>query len=241
MRKMLVGAALAGAALATLPATAPASTVSVPTGSTRLEYVADPGEVNDLSVLVAVNFQNEAFIDDSEAVNPGDGCRRGSDATQAICEIGTETLSFVRIDLGDGDDHLIYRVSQAATNPLGDLVLDGPGDDRVQLDSYTGRAANGPGNDTFVCVSACSVLTGSVSGAGNVSGGGNDRLLGGPAADRLMGGSGRDTIFGGRGNDRLYGGAANDRLYGQAGNDWLFGGPGADVLSGGSGTNHLFP
>jgi Ca2+-binding RTX toxin-like protein len=224
-----------------IPAAAPASTVSVPSGSTRQEYRAAPGERNDLSIGVAVNFQNEAFVDDSVPIAPGNGCRRVGDGTQAVCEIGTETLSFVRIDLGDRNDALLYRVSQATTNPFPDLVLDGPGADRVTVDSWRTTAANGPGADVFTCLSACAVLTGRVAGAGTVSGAGDDRLYGSAEADRLMGGTGADRAYGGAGPDRLFGGAGPDRLFGQAGNDWLYGGPGPDLLSGGTGSNRLLP
>ena len=93
--------------------------------------------------------------------------------------------------------------------------------------------------------------------------GGNDTLIGGPAADELYGGAGvdfvkgngswvtstmgdtlhggggDDKIVGGEGNDLIYGGGGNDNLQGNMGNDQLFGGTGLDVLYGQAGDDFL--
>jgi len=71
-------------------------------------------------------------------------------------------------------------------------------------------------------------------------GGGNDTLLGSPAADFLDGGDGNDIINGGGGNDTLVGGTGNDGLSGYTGNDSLSGGAGADTLVGHDGADTLF-
>jgi Ca2+-binding RTX toxin-like protein len=221
-------------------------------GRPQLQYVAAPGERNDLRLYVPYRVQNIALVQDAVTLTPGVGCRRSPvGRTTAECEIGTETLSFVRVDLGDRNDQVGYHVSAGTTNPFPDLILDGPGDDRVVLESpWTARAANGPGADRFFCYDACRVLTGPVPGVGSVSGSGDDQLLGSAGRDLLMGGRGNDRIYGrgqndrldgGPDDDRLFGNAGNDRLYGRAGDDTLFGGPGVDFLSGGPGMNRLFP
>ena len=77
-------------------------------------------------------------------------------------------------------------------------------------------------------------------GIGNntVSGlGGNDSLFGGGGNDSLEGDGGEDFLLGGADNDRLAGGADNDYLSGDEGDDTLDGGAGNDVMSGGGGND----
>ena len=63
-------------------------------------------------------------------------------------------------------------------------------------------------------------------------GGGNDTLIGSPAADRLLGGNGRDFIHGGGGNDGLMGGEGADLVVGGGGADHVSGWLGEDFLIG---------
>ena len=95
--------------------------------------------------------------------------------------------------------------------------------------------------------------------------GGNDSLVGGPAADRLVGGGGADSLIGGDGNDQLIGGfqidslnspdsdSSADTLNGGAGDDGIIADDGSffplivretiggnDVVQGGNGDDLIF-
>jgi Ca2+-binding RTX toxin-like protein len=223
-----------------------ASTVSVRESSggfPELRYRAGPGEGNQVTIGVGTSLQNQAMIDDSASLVPGMGCEPGSGPNTAVCEIGTEVLRHVVVDLGDRDDRLDYVVSQSSTNPFATELRDGPGRDRVDASGWRVTLVNGPGDDDLRCrdSDSCLAPTGQVPGVGRVTGSGNDRIEGTSGPDRLMGGLGDDRLFGLRGNDRLYGGPGRDRLYGGPGNDRLSGGSGADHLFGGSGIDVLIP
>jgi len=98
------------------------------------------------------------------------------------------------------------RVDAGTSHPSGfDLVLGGPGDDRLSLGPELGKLFGQGGND---------VLLGSRGG---------DNLYGGPGNDVLRGRS--NPFFN---SDILYGGPGNDILLGGPGPDQLHGGPGRD-------------
>ncbi|HEU4706962.1 MAG TPA: hypothetical protein VFS64_07235 [Solirubrobacterales bacterium] len=92
-----------------------------------------------------------------------------------------------------------------------DLVLGGPGNDKIKLGRELGTAKGEAGNDV---------------------------LIGSKGGDALYGGSGNDVLYGGPNppynTDFLYGGPGNDRLYGGTGPNNLNGGPGRDVEVGGN-------
>jgi uncharacterized repeat protein (TIGR01451 family) len=77
-----------------------------------------------------------------------------------------------------------------------------------------------------------SVVTCTITGAGDILGtGGDDVICGSAGPDRISGGAGDDVIFGLGGADLLSGGEGNDRLVGGGGGiDRLSGGPGDDIL-----------
>jgi Tol biopolymer transport system component len=92
-----------------------------------------------------------------------------------------------------------------------DLVLGGPGSDRIKLGAELATAKGGAGND---------LLIGSKGG---------DSLFGGPGNDILRGLSNPPYN-----TDFLYGGPGNDRIYGGPGPNYIRGGPGQDVEVGGN-------
>jgi len=105
-----------------------------------------------------------------------------------------------------------------------------------------------PGNNT--ATASTSVVTCTITGAGDITGtAGDDVICGSEGNDRIAGLGGNDIIFGfggddqlsgGDGNDILLGGAGSDSLVGGAGNDRLYGGGGGvDRLSGGLGDDYL--
>jgi subtilisin-like proprotein convertase family protein len=88
-------------------------------------------------------------------------------------------------------------------------------------------------NDTFLTISAGTVIENAYTGDGN------DIITGNNADNYLSGGRGDDIIKGGAGNDTLFGGAGNDILDGGTGNDILVGGAGGDILTGGAGSDRF--
>jgi Tol biopolymer transport system component len=94
-------------------------------------------------------------------------------------------------------------------NSGSDLVLAGPGADRVVLGAELGLA---------------------------LGEGGNDLLIGSKGGETLRGGSGDDVLRGGPNpyynTDFLFGGPGDDRLEGGPGPNQMYGGPGRDVVTG---------
>ncbi len=125
-------------------------------------------------------------------------------------------------DLGLGSDH--YAGGASAFN----LVLAGPGDDRMTGGRFRDSLQGGSGNDSGGSGAGRDILLGNS---------GNDKLNGGADDDLLSGNAGNDVLVGGAGADLLGGGAGMDRLSGGPGPDQLIGGPGKDRLNGGPGNN----
>ena len=127
-------------------------------------------------------------------------------------------------DLGRGNDRYIGGAS--AFN----LVLAGPGDDRMTGGRFRDSLQGGSGDDTATAGAGRDILLGNS---------GNDKLNGGADDDLLSGNAGDDILIGAAGADLLGGGAGMDRLLGGPGPDQLIGGPGKDRLNGGPGNNTL--
>jgi Ca2+-binding RTX toxin-like protein len=119
------------------------------------------------------------------------------------------------VQLGDGNDR--YIGGKSCFN----LVLTGPGNDRVSGGDLRDQLEGGPGDD---------VLAG---------GSGPDVIVGNAGNDKLKGGADDDLLSGNAGDDLLVGGAGMDRLFGDAGDDELIGGKDKDRLNGGPGNNTL--
>jgi Tol biopolymer transport system component len=143
---------------------------------------------------------------------PGRDVLNGTKSKDVIVALaGDDRIrSFTKADVicgGAGRDEI-----DAGDNGEGggsDLVLAGPGADRVTLGPELGRARGEGGND---------LLIGSKGGDGLYGGPGNDVLRGGPNPPYN--------------SDFLYGGPGNDRLDGGPGPNQLYGGPGHDVETG---------
>jgi Ca2+-binding RTX toxin-like protein len=127
-------------------------------------------------------------------------------------------------DLGRGNDR--YVGGGSAFN----LVLAGPGDDRMTGGRLRDSLQGGSDDDTAAAGAGRDILLGNA---------GNDRLNGGADDDLLSGNAGDDVLVGSAGADLIGGGVGMDRLFGGAGPDQLIGGPGKDRLNGGPGNNTL--
>ena len=224
-----------------------------------VNFVADPGESNSVTVKEVFNPFRVEIHDAAVAITPGAGCS-SVDANTVRCVDDAEVFEF---ELGDGDDFL----SLQDTTVVRGWYLGGDGDDTIvagdDIDS-TDRLRGGAGNDT---------LRGRA---------GRDFLNGGPGADVLRGGNsiacetagicpqepdsvtyaGRtndvfvdqdgeaddgelgegdmvaddiEAIIGGKGNDRLRGGRPHTFFLEDVPHRFgtsLYGGPGNDVLRG---------
>lgn len=190
-----------------LPAAAGAATVKSvalpgggPGSAPDLQFVAAPGEANDVTFIVPDRsaYPNQVTVRDVGAVlEAGFGCAR-VDPHTAVCESGAGPI----VALGDRDDRIDTE------SYIGVLeVRGGLGDDQLlglagDLD-IASEGQGGPGNDVI----ACSPPRRDSAGLLRV---GDCDVDGGPGADRITGSDGDDEIAGGAGDDVLVGGAGSD-------------------------------
>jgi Ca2+-binding RTX toxin-like protein len=113
-----------------------------------------------------------------------------------------------------------------------DVIVTGPGADRIDAGGGNDRICSGGGDD---------VIEGAVGSDRIDAGAGDDEVIGGNGSDFVLGGPGQDSVFGERGNDQLLGGpGARDFLDSGLGDDSLDGGPGGfDQVIGGVGNDKL--
>ncbi|MFL5909667.1 MAG: lytic murein transglycosylase [Gaiellaceae bacterium] len=232
-----------------------AATASVSGGV--LTYAASPGETN----LVNVSLSSGVYtlVDGGAPVLAGPGCSN-SGAGRATC--GSNGITSIRVDAGDGNDVITLLPSTPAT------ISDGPGDDLVTAGSGADLLTGGPGNDSYWGGAGNDEFDdgGSGDGADTFNGGsGTDRVSYAsrtgavtasiddvandgaagegdnvkPDVENLMGGQGADALTGGSGANLLQGLAGDDTLNGGAGDDTFDGGPGADSISGGAGAHDV--
>src|SRR5436309_5292355 len=88
-----------------------------PPGPTQIDYGADPGETNHVSIVAQ---GSDYKIDDpGSTVQPGDNCDQGADSHEVICH-PTSSVSGVAVNAGDGNDQVTLDVSVPATVDGGD-------------------------------------------------------------------------------------------------------------------------
>jgi Ca2+-binding RTX toxin-like protein len=255
-RAAFAAAVAAVAAVALLhSATASAATASVSGGV--LTYSASPGETNLVNVSLASGVYT--IVDGGAPVLAGSGCSLPS-AGRATC--GSNGITSIRVDAGDGNDVITLLPSTPAT------ISDGPGDDLVTAgsgadvftggpgnDSYWGGAGNdqfgdggpgdgadtyngGAGTDRVSYATRAGAVTASIDDVANDGGAGEgDNVK--PDVENLTGGQGSDTLTGGPGANLLQGLAGDDTLNGGAGDDTFDGGSGADSIYGGAGAHDV--
>jgi hypothetical protein len=210
------------------PASASAARVRVVQGlgSTGVEYAADLGESND--VTVSSDGSSLVFHDSGASVQV-DGCEQVDEHT-ARCPAPTGPAGFVRVLTADGDDR-VHVVDVSAV-----FVAGGSGADTLSTDVGGNALDGGSGSD---------VLTGSTGDDTLVGAQGDDRLYGREGDDQMAGDEhgffvarGTDVIDGGPGMDVAWyakrGARVNIDLRREGGQ----GSPGeGDVLSGIEGVN----
>jgi Ca2+-binding RTX toxin-like protein len=229
------------------------------------EFLASPGEANDLAVLTTFAGPTGTTVrmTDATPITPGLGCTPVT-ATQVVC--GPTTVVLVRVFLGDAND----AVSLSGGMHVPSFLDGGDGNDTLDGSATRDSLFGGLGDD---------VLRG---------GGADDLLDGGAGADNLDGGQGPvdtvtyaartlplsivfdglpfdgergegdnvldtvERVIGGSNNDYMLGGGRGPLLFliGAAGADslstgpgrfgWLSGGRGPDSLLGGDLDDRLF-
>jgi len=127
--------------------------------------------------------------------------------------------------LGSRRDDILAAGVTPGFDGFRDLVLTGPGDDRIEIVDAIGEnlVYSGRGDDEVFAGTGDRIFCGQGDDRLDAaSGGGNNRLIGRAGDDELIAGK-NDRLFGGRGNDILSVGAGGDNL--------LTGGAGADTFS----------
>lgn len=190
-------------ALALLPATASASTITVEGGVLVLR--AAPGEQNSVTLSGDETDELVEVRDSDQPAYPAGVCAPARwNLSAVVCD---PQPGGVRVELGAGDD----RLSVGAGVP-GDGVIEalgGDGTDTLEALSHGKpvRFDGGSGNDVLGGGSGADVLLGGI-GDDDLNGrGGGDELRGGEGADKLLGdeyqAAGADIIDGGPGSDRI--------------------------------------
>jgi Ca2+-binding RTX toxin-like protein len=250
MRKRLVGGLLCVVAAIAAPAAQASQGSDTDTRGDHIQYVADPGEANQLTVEdtsgggLHLNDPG-AIIRWLSAPVPGlSDCAGGVHDVYCLPTDGFE----VEAQLGDGNDTFVNRSSWGAIVNLGPgndtavggghgYTLDGgPGADDLHGGPFNPSLVGGPvqQNVTYadspgpVTVTADDVANDGMSGEGDnvhsdvyeVDGSAFGDTISGFRAE--SGGAGNDTLIGTSGNDTIWGGAGNDVLVGGAGQDQVY-------------------
>lgn len=215
------GAVLACAAVLALPAAGSAATVSVPTPATtkgfpgppRVEYAAEPGEANRLTLTsrttpAATTLDRAVttwtFRDGGATITAGAGCSLANPTT-ATCTLSDGIVPLVR--LGDGNDEATTTTAATVLGETGDDTLHVVQDDGPR----SGELRGGPGDDLLDASLGHAILLYGDDGDDLLTGSSdNDLLKGGDGIDELRGGLGHDDVIGGDGPDRIDCGAGDD-------------------------------
>jgi Ca2+-binding RTX toxin-like protein len=249
--------ALALVLLLALPATAPASKVSVvPADGCRGDpactkyggappvpittFAAAAGEAN----RVTVRRDGGDFVvrDDGAALTPEAPCSAVDEHT-ARCPLtrGDYGLHGFAAGLGDGDDTLAVAGDLGVGTHLaggdGEDVIEG-GDENDAIDGGTGddRLLGGLGFDTLSYATRTAPVVVDLARETGGEAGEEDGVGG---FDTLVGGGGNDVLRGAARAETIDGGAGADVIRGRGGDDALFGNLGADRLSGQAGDDRL--
>ena len=180
-----------------------------------LEFVAHPGEDNDLAVTLEndpVTGLWQLRVEDAHPLIAGVGCMPVG-PMEAVCPVPADGLTF-DVYLHDRSDDLDTADLATTPPPLQTLtVWGGTGDDSLTSAGLFDTAMYGED--------------------------GNDALVAGLLGARLEGGTGDDLLIGGQDGDVLLGGFGSDTLQAGDGADTLTGGPGRDVLRAGAGADTI--
>jgi Ca2+-binding RTX toxin-like protein len=182
------------------PSSAVGATVEVDFGF-FLNYVAAPGEVNDIEASEAGG--TVTIVDSGAVIAAGQGCNQVSDH-EVTCS-GFEVRDFFLGDLGDSYTELAQESPRLEV--IGSL-----------------------GHDVLVVCPECRADLRGGPGADQLHGGRASTLMGDAGADTLTGGPDSDHIDAGGGSDTITAGAGGDKIAPGWGGDVVDGGAGVDRL-----------
>jgi Ca2+-binding RTX toxin-like protein len=240
-------AAAAAAAFTAAPAAQAAEGTDISNRTEQVQYTADPGEVNHLTLD---NANADLHMHDSGAIIrwlPSDSVPECTAAGQDVFCSDRLGIGFsVFASLGDGNDTFVNNSTSAAYVDLG------PGDDKASGGSHGYKFVGGPGADDFHGANVVSVDpwvglgVDYSSSAGPVTVTADDVANDGLSGEHDNVHSDVAEVDGSRlgnhitGFHREFGGAGNDMLIGTSGDDLLFAGGGTDVFVGGAGSDTLW-
>ena len=256
-RGVLTAVAAAALALAAAPIAHAAQGTDTPNRTEQVQYTADPGEVNHLTLD---NANADLHLHDSGAIIrwlPSNSVPECAAAGQDVfCSDQGEIGFSVFASLGDGNDTF---VNNSTTGAYVDL---GPGDDKASGGSHGYNFVGGLGADDFhgaasltsvdpwvglgvdysdsagpVTVSADNVANDGLSGEHDNVHSDVAQITGSRLGNRITGFS---RAFGGAGNDVLAGTSGDDLLYAGGGTDIFVGGGGSDILWATDGNNTFY-
>jgi Ca2+-binding RTX toxin-like protein len=224
------------------------STAEKDTVKASVTYTLSPN-VEDLELTGTANLDGTGNISANKITgNVGNNILNGNEGNDTLDGglRGQDSLSG-----GAGNDTLIggsdrdSLTGDAGNDSLDggldrDTLIGGLGDDQFTVDNFQDVVTEelNQGTDlvsssvTYVLSSNIENLT--LTGAGNISGAGNN------LANIIRGNNGINTIDGQDGNDSIFGGSGDDSLLGRVGNDSLDGSLGNDFLVGNSGNDIYF-
>jgi Ca2+-binding RTX toxin-like protein len=246
-RRALLAAAVPAALAATaLPASADAATARVvpigPTAVPQLQYIAAPGEAND----VRVAFTGlHIHIDDTAPITAGNGCVIDDDG-DAICVPGEFQDQY---SLGDGRDTIRYLAPHAARVDMGagdDTYFGALRRDSIGSNGLVVQPADvigGSGADLLTYRSSQRGVTVTLDGQFNDGDRGEENAR--PDWEHIEGSGFNDTLTGSNDPNKLEqytGFAGNDTLTGLDGTDVFNEGSapsGADTIAGGAGIDRV--
>lgn len=253
---------IAAVFLLTLPASASAGKIDAGylESGPYLDYVADWGETNDVTVTPAP--QGVRIHDAGAPIVSDPTWCKVVDAHTVTCEASDSPGIFLR----DRDDRAEARFPRYGVALLGQA-----GDDALSVAPDTGSTLEGgPGTDTILGSDLSDFITGDGGDDRIDARAGDDTINGdGPHAkagtDEIDAGAGRDSVtYGGhhqpvtidlrgttgyghageddtvRNAEDAYGGRAGDRIYGDGGPNRLHGGGGPDVIRAGGGDDSIW-
>jgi hypothetical protein len=249
LRRLALGAAIAGAAVGTVPALASAASTCSFDPVTKRATIIDGSGGADLRM-----FRFNQFIEFADGDSPAQACDgptgfATNTTTDRIIVQGTSTSPFdgYVIDQSqgafapgatlesDGDSELEVQVRQLNGAPARLTVIGTSGPDTVRI---AGPNAIALGTDSDIDENIFNANGGSYrADTIVVNGGGGDDFLSGRGVEGFIGGPATVPVAlnGGKGNDTLVDGLSFDGLNGGPGNDLLFSVDGkGDSLSGGT-------
>ena len=219
------------------PASALGATAST-TGST-LNYLADAGERNEVTITLV----GDTITVSEAGKNPGAGggsditvsgggsCSASPGGSTATCPAAGITL--VNVQLSDANDVALLNLPIASILRGGDgndTLTGGAGNDQLFGEAGPDTLNGGGGVDTVDYSAATTPVTVTIDGnPGDGPSGENDTV--GVDVENVIGGSAGDTLTGSGSANGLFGGPGDDTLDGGAGPDTLDGGDGRDRVS----------